>query len=170
MTNIPTRIMNEVQFSDLLDIEIIKSKLCSTDREERLCALLHIRHLINHDRIISDLFELAVRHIEDIDSDCRWQAIIIIGEFLNTRQEDIWKIIITFGSSDNGDIRTAIATVLLEHFFEENSNLFDIKFETISHEISKGNKNLINTLSICRFDLPDNSQIEQINKLINDNE
>ena len=153
----------------MLDIELIKSKLFSTNKDERLRGLLHIRYLINHDRETSDFFDLAVKHIEDKDSDCRWQAIIIIGEFLNTRQDDIWNIIITHGSSDNSDIRTAIATVLLEHFFEENSNLFDAKFETISKEISKGNKNLIDTLSICRFDLPENSQIEQMNKLLIDN-
>lgn len=161
--------MNEVESSDFLDIELIKSKLFSTNKDERLRGLLHIRHLIDNDRETNDLFDFAVRHIEDKDSDCRWQATIIIGEFLNTRQEEIWNIIITYGSSDNRDIRTAIATVLLEHFFEENSNLFDTKFETIRQEISKGNKNLLYTLSMCRFDLPDNSQIEQINKLLIDN-
>ena len=46
--------------------------------------------------------------------DPRWQAIIEVGEYIETDPQDVWLFIRKWGMSPSKDVRMAIATVLLE--------------------------------------------------------
>jgi len=61
---------------------------------------------------------LAAALVEDSHSVCRWQACIIVGEFIDTAPERVWQIARRLGSSRNADIRIAATTVLLEHLLQ----------------------------------------------------
>jgi len=52
------------------------------------------------------------------ETDLRWQAIIEVGEYIQTDPEPIWPFVARWGSSDEEDVRLAIATCLLEHLLE----------------------------------------------------
>jgi hypothetical protein len=158
--------MNNVRNSKTPEVQTIKTDLSSPDSDARLRALLHIRQTIESGGQQNELFELAKNHITDSDNDCRWQSIIIIGQFLDIRQQDIWEIILRFGSSNDSDMRTAIATILLEHFFEHNPDSFDKRFMDLKEEIHKGNKNLLDTLSLCRFHIKDSKHNGQLSELL----
>ena len=56
--------------------------------------------------------------------DHRWQAIIAVGEFIETEPEAVWSFILRWGSDANEDLRTAIATCLLEHLLEHHFDNF----------------------------------------------
>src|SRR5688572_2118791 len=56
--------------------------------------------------------------------DRRWQAIIAVGEFIETEPEAVWSFILRWGSDANEDLRTAIATCLLEHVLEYHFDNF----------------------------------------------
>lgn len=161
-----SRIMGKVRNSKTPDVQTIKTDLSSSDSDTRLSALLHIRRSIESSGQQNELFELAKIHITDSDNDCRWQSIIIIGQFLDNRQQDIWEIILHFGSSNDSDMRTAIATILLEHIFEHNPDSFEKRFKDLKEEIQKGNKNLLDTFSLCRFQIKDDKQNGQMSELL----
>ena len=151
MTDRLKKFWNEVITLPLPELEQIKNTLLSKNEDDRLRALLQIRELLKND-LKAEYLELACKQIDDSDNTCRWQAIIVVGEFIKNKPETIWGIIKKYGSSDDADMRSAIATVLLEHFFEINPHLFDDKFKEIKKLVKEEkNQNLLNTLSMCNL-------------------
>lgn len=47
-------------------------------------------------------------------ADPRWQAIIEIGEYIETEPHEVWPFILKWGKHSSGDVRMAVATCLLE--------------------------------------------------------
>jgi hypothetical protein len=60
---------------------------------------------------------------EDAATDPRWQAIIAVGEFIESDPEAVWEFVARWGRSDDSDLRAAIATCLLEHLLEHHFGL-----------------------------------------------
>ncbi len=58
----------------------------------------------------------------DDASDPRWQAIIEIGEFVETKPEAVWHFVERWGIHSDDDLRAAVATCLLEHLLEHHFN------------------------------------------------
>ncbi len=52
--------------------------------------------------------------------DPRWQAIIAVGEFTKEEPEAVWRFIEKWGVSPDDDLRSAVATCLLEHLLEHH--------------------------------------------------
>lgn len=69
-------------------------------------------------------FELAKSLISDPHNDCRWQALIVIGEYVESQPEAVWRVIQEFGVSRDEDMRNGIATVLLEHLLEHHLDTY----------------------------------------------
>ncbi len=62
--------------------------------------------------------------------DPRWQAVIEIGNFVAEEPEAIWPFVLKWGSHEDEDLRTAIATCLLEHLLEYHFDLLFPRVET----------------------------------------
>jgi hypothetical protein len=62
------------------------------------------------------------------EEDARWQAIIVIGGFIEDEPEPIWPFVLRWGSHEDEDVRAAIATCLLEHLLEHH---FDLIFPRV---------------------------------------
>jgi hypothetical protein len=62
--------------------------------------------------------------------DPRWQAIISIADFIPAEPEAVWEFILRWGSHEDADLRTAVATVLLEHLLEHHFADFFSRVET----------------------------------------
>ena len=84
--------------------------------------------------------------LNDADNDCRWQALIVIGEHIESNPEDVWNITLEYGNSTDEDMRDGVATVLLEHLLE---HFFDRFFPKLEVEIKAGNTLLADTLGRC---------------------
>ena len=56
----------------------------------------------------------------DGEPDPRWQAIIEVAEFIETDPEAVWSFANRWGRSEEPDLRTAIATCVLEHLLEHH--------------------------------------------------
>jgi len=94
-------------------------QMCSDPSErDRLLALFVMRRQTAEQRLDVDYLELAKSLIEDENNDCRWQALIVIGEFIPADPEAVWRVVARYGVSDDPDMRMAVATVLLEHLIE----------------------------------------------------
>jgi hypothetical protein len=52
--------------------------------------------------------------------DPRWQAIIKIATFIEPEPDAVWVFILRWGCNADEDLRTAVATVLLEHLLERH--------------------------------------------------
>ncbi len=52
------------------------------------------------------------------EEDPRWQAIIDVGEFIQSDPEEVWTFLSRWGAHSDPDLRTAIAACLLEHLLE----------------------------------------------------
>jgi hypothetical protein len=50
----------------------------------------------------------------------RWQAIVAIGEYIQSEPDAIWDFVLRWGDNALEDLRDAIATVLLEHLLEHH--------------------------------------------------
>lgn len=50
--------------------------------------------------------------------DPRWQAIIKVGEFVESSPEPVWEFVRRWGNHPQEDLRDAIASLLLEHLLE----------------------------------------------------
>ena len=67
-------------------------------------------------------------------TDLRWQAVIAVAEFIETDPEGVWPFILRWGSSEDGDLRMAIATCALEHLLEYHFDAFISRVEATARE------------------------------------
>jgi hypothetical protein len=117
----------------------------SNDARERLFALAIMRRQIKYcDSAVH--FGMARPLIRDSDNNCRWQALVLISEFLESDPAKVWSIVREFGNSEDEDMRMGVATLLLEHLLEID---FKTYFTKVRDEIKSGKRRFINTLELC---------------------
>lgn len=68
----------------------------------------------------------------DGEVDLRWQAIIAIGDFVETDPEPIWQFVECWGCCADEDLRAAVATCLLEHLLEHHFELIFPRVEGLA--------------------------------------
>jgi hypothetical protein len=77
--------------------------------------------------------------------DPRWQAIIDVSEHIQQHPEEVWQFTRKWGAHANADLRTAVATCLLEHLLEHHfSRMFPLVSEACRH-----NRRFADTFSRC---------------------
>ena len=81
----------------------------------------------------------------DGNKDPRWQAIIRVGDFVESEPEAIWPFVLKWGSHEDDDVRQAIATCLLEHLLEYH---FDLLFPRVE-EVARANSWFAKTTVQC---------------------
>ena len=77
--------------------------------------------------------------------DPRWQAIIRVGEFVESDPEPLWTFALKWGKHPQADVRMAIATCLLEHLLERHPSLLS---QRATHAASKSVR-FARTLESC---------------------
>jgi hypothetical protein len=78
-------------------------------------------------------------------TDPRWQAIIKVEDFIRDEPDAIWPFIVRWGSHADEDLRTAVATCLLEHLLQHHFERF---FPRLEEEV-QSNALLADTFSRC---------------------
>lgn len=81
----------------------------------------------------------------DDESDPRWQAIIEVGEYIETEPDEVWRFILKWGKHPCDDARMAVATCLLEELLGYN---FKEYFPKVKEEC-KRSKLFIDTFKCC---------------------
>ena len=64
-----------------------------------------------------------LRASPDGTPDPRWQAVIRVGELLPSHPDEVWAFASRWGCSPDPDLRSAIATCLIEHLLEHHFQL-----------------------------------------------
>ena len=139
----------------------LAKSLGSRDADSRLRTLFRIREQIDW-KLLKGYFPLAKRLIGDPDNDCRWQALIIVGEFTRTHPEDVLKVILHHGNSDDGDMRMGVACVLLEHLLGHH---FHDYFPRVRQEAIRSPL-FAHTLSLCGNFVPSKRDWNKVRSLV----
>ncbi len=115
---------------------------------EKLLSLFLMRRRISGGDPASAYLSLARSLIRDSDSNCRWQAAIVVGESIATDPDAVWQVVLEHGEPKDEDMRSALACVLLEHLLESN---FDRYFSLLREEVTRGQRWLLDVLSMCHL-------------------
>ena len=133
-------------YSGDTSVQSLRQMCLSDDSDTRILGLVLMRLQIDSAELLTDYFDIARQLIEDQNNTCRWQSIIVIGEFIESDPDSVWEVASYYGASDDEDMRDAVATVLLEHLLEY---YFDTYFPRVRSLIQGGSMNLADTLSSC---------------------
>ena len=146
------------------DPRVLERLASSTDPDQRLLALAHIRKQVGQGEPPEPYLWTARRLVEDVDNDCRWQALIVIGEAIRSSPAVVWDVIARYGSSPDEDMRSAVATVLLEHLLEE---YFEAYFPRVRDRVLSGDRLFQDTLSRCWVSTEGSPYRAKIQHLVN---
>ena len=107
-------------------------------------------------RIAEDL--LPGEPAPDDQEDPRWQAIIAISEFIESNPDEVWHFAAKWGSHPDDDVRSAVATCLVEHLLEDH---FDLIFPRVER-LAMQNLLFADTFTRCakfgQAEMPENSR------------
>jgi hypothetical protein len=93
-----------------------------------------------------ELLENIEADLASADENTRWQAAIHLGRFAEFEAEPIWPMVVRWGSHSDEDVRTAIATCVLEHILEYH---FEPFFERVREIARSGNRLFADTFTRC---------------------
>ena len=138
----------------------LRQMASSPSAPKRLEALRSIRKRIESGHRPGGYLCLARRLIMDSDNDCRWQAMIVVGEYIDCDPEAVWEVVLEHGESPDEDMRAAVATVLLEHLLDSH---FEAYFPRLKKKIDSGSPLLFDTFRLCSvFDEKRRAEIESL--------
>jgi hypothetical protein len=91
------------------------------------------------------------------EEDPRWQAVIAVASFVDTEPEPVWSFVERWGRHPDDDLRSAIATCVLEHLLEYH---FDLIFPRVAH-VARSNSCFAEMVGWCALfgqsELPENA-------------
>jgi hypothetical protein len=88
---------------------------------------------------------LPGKEAPDGELDPRWQAIIGVADHIEQHPDEVWRFTRKWGAHVDADLRTAVATCLLEHLLEYH---FDRMFPLVS-EACRQSRRFADTFSRC---------------------
>ena len=158
----------EVESEDSLPApEVVIRAGSSADHEERLRALLRARRAITAGAEPTAFLAWAEGLVEDASNNCRWQALILIGESIEAAPAAVWKVIKKYGRWPDSDMRAAVGTVLLEHLIAERPKDMLRKLRA---ELRDGEDLLRDTLAHCWQLSTDHATWDSIQDLVRQGE
>lgn len=93
----------------------------------------------------------------DGENDPRWEAMIGVGDYVETHAEEVWVFVARWGTHDQRDLRMAIACSVLEHLLEYH---FELVFSRVER-LARDKQHFADTFCSCwefgRTKLPENS-------------
>lgn len=124
----------------------IALRCASRAAQERRVGLLLLRRKLERRGRRRVCFALARSMVEDADDNCRWQAMIVVGEFCGSRPDLVWPVIRAYGGSRDADMRMCVAVVLLEHVLEHH---FAANRDRVRREARRQGQRFRETLRMC---------------------
>ncbi len=122
-------------------------RLCgSRIAEDRLAALLIVRRQIEQYGIRDRYLPLARSLVADPDSQCRWQALMVVGLFAERHASAVWPVVLELGASEDQDMRSAVATMVLEPILKHH---YEQYFPVLQAAVEAGDAHLTDTLRRC---------------------
>jgi hypothetical protein len=91
------------------------------------------------ERLMKNVFD-AIRAADQLlpgepvegGEDPRWQAILRVGDYIESEPDEVWSFIHRWGSHANRDLRAAVATCLLEHLLQYHFDAYFPRVEEVA--------------------------------------
>lgn len=131
-----------------IPLDRLKQMASSAKARERLLALAVVRKQIEAGAKPSEFLDFARGLVRDRDNNCRWQAVIVIGESIKSDPNAVWDVVAEFGNSPDDDMRAAIGCVLLEHLLDK---YFEWFFPLAQDQVRRGRHRFLDTIRMCWF-------------------
>ena len=77
--------------------------------------------------------------------DARWQAIILVSEFIESEPEAVWQFAQRWGSTPDEDLRMAIATCIVEHLLDR----YPERYQSRAERLARSDRWFADMLSHC---------------------
>jgi hypothetical protein len=110
-----------------------------------------------HEAIVSAEAILPGKEAAEGEEDPRWQAMIAVGDFVETDPEPVWSFVERWGVHPDEDLRMAISMCILEHLLEYH---FDLIFPRMER-LARSNPCFAETVGWCSSfgdsELPENA-------------
>jgi hypothetical protein len=119
--------------------------LASRRASDRLLALLLMREQLLEGKPEAYL-GMARGAVEDTDNNCRWQALIVVSEFIPYNAEAVWRVAARYAESRSKDMRTAVTVLLLEELLVHD---FETYFPRMVKRIEAGSRYMRSLLPGC---------------------
>lgn len=129
----------------------------------RLLALALMRKQIAEGESPLAYFSLACGLIADADNDCRWQALIVVGELIGSYPQEVWQVVADYGDHPDEDMRTGVACVLLEHLLEEH---FEECLPRVRAKLLEGSPLFADMVRTCWFDGQEGPRFRRVQNLM----
>ena len=84
-------------------------------------------------------------------TDRRWQAMLRVADFIESRPEEVWQFCLRWGKHPQVDLRMGVACVLLEHLIEQH---FDLIFPRVRRAATESVR-FADTVRSCWCFLPE---------------
>lgn len=102
-----------------LSVADLKTLIQSPRSQDRLRALRAMNRQVLEGQPKAYL-DLAAPLICDPCEDCRWQAAMVISEYLDVAEERVWSVVDRYITTGNETGVDTVATVLVEHLLERD--------------------------------------------------
>ena len=126
-------------------VNSLRRMLASSRARERLLALLIMRRQLHRGKPRA-YFGLARGVVLDRNNNCRWQSLIVVGEFIPYAPRSVWDVAVRQADSRSGDMRMAVTVLLLESLLQYD---FDAYFQRIVNRIEHGSRFMRSLLPGC---------------------
>src|SRR5262249_41019656 len=147
-----------------ISLELITGLARDKDPRERLVALALMQRQIYQAGVEPIVFfPLARELVADPDNTCRWQALIVVSESIETHPGEVWRVVVEHAHSPDEDMRAGVACVVLEHLIDLQ---FDVMLPWLRAELLKGSETFAQTVDMCWFDHNEGLRYRTVQKLL----
>ena len=116
-------------------VKEVVTSFASPDAWERLTALMTARLILeNGDELSPQIFDEAAKLLRDSDDDCRWQAAIVLGVFIDEDPERVWNAVEEFGPTADPDLQEILWTTLMEHLLDQHHSRFKLRAQGLAKQ------------------------------------
>jgi hypothetical protein len=124
----------------------LRGLLGSRRPAHRLLGLVLMRQQLATGTGARSYLRLARPLVADRDNTCRWQALIVVAEFIAAEPEAVWRVVQRYGRVADADLRAGISSVLLEHLLDQHARRF---IPRVRAELQRGNAAFADTVARC---------------------
>ena len=113
---------------------------------DRHSLVTKIRQRIEEGELVEEFYDHAVELLYDTDPIVRWQAAIVLSEFIPTKADAVLDVVLKSAGLFDEDFQQGAGTVLLEHLLEHN---FDNVMNRIRQRVDVGDRQILGVLECC---------------------
>ena len=147
------------------DLQLLWSLAKSSSVDDRRECLERLRSYVDSAPLLmeaDEVFDIARHLVSDVDSTCRWQSLIVIGDYIRGSPSKVWDVVCEHSHQADDDMLNALATLLLEHLLEHH---FEATYARIEEGVGFDRSAMRSMLKRCwRFGQGD-EQWERLNQL-----